>query len=296
MIDRLINDSIFLRSIKDDDFEELIPEKLNSLFDNTTHKDCINRIYQLYEGKYPEISIQMIKDLHCIGSVKLMDILVLLYFSKNKDDIINELNPDVLLVYKIIKVNPGLLNCQLIPTIIRFGLLDLLKAQNHELSESNLLDACLYGHLEIVEYIFSLNTNIRYKDSCYRNACRSGNLKLVKWVWKNILLENIELFNDILTCQYVFGMVCAWKHLDLVKYLWELSFQDGFNRFSMNSVIYYSLTNISDKLNLTKVLYENSLQFTVGKSEFYKFLHESVEFSCEDEVLRMLENLKTSSL
>ena len=231
---KMISESLLLIDmtiINPDIFKDITLEKLNEMFDNTRFKDCIKRVYPIYQGRYPKTILRTIEDLYYLRSSKMIDMLVLMHHSSYKDDIISKLNPNIIIEYEKIKQKEKELPTSIrfmfcennkleIVLIISLELVDLFKSKMTYLNlkrtnKYHLADiekvfeiACMYNNLEIIEFIwpdliehfhFNKIYNMdQYKMKLYTNACENGNVEVLKWIWDHVLKKDIRVIDEII--------------------------------------------------------------------------------------------------
>ena len=98
------------------------------------------------------------------------------------------------------------------------------KVESHYEMTCAINQSCLYGHFEIVKWLYEL-THFASREMyfSFRNACRGGHLNMAKWIY---LVEEIDIHNDHgMDCSLVTSVkkeghnhILKWLHkLDLSK-------------------------------------------------------------------------------
>ena len=143
MLEEIISDSSLLIGKNVNDLDEF--------------KDIIKRIIPIYKIKYPRcietnapILIKLINDFYYLDSLKLIDLLILLYYFPNKDDILPLLNENIIFKYKSI-----IHKDTMIKTIIMTGTLNLLKWKKHVFTRLELVWILYNAPKEKIQYLFN---------------------------------------------------------------------------------------------------------------------------------------------
>ena len=268
-MDKLIDDSPFLIDMRDNEpegFKDITVKKLNELFDDTNHKDCIDRIYPIYKGVFPDLSnhnilIQLAEDLHYLHCYKLKDILIVIHFKEKRDDIISRFKHDLMLEYSSIIKNINVYH-SFKEVLIVNSLVDLLKYYNFVIRVNHLYLACECSDLKTFKYIWEstydmdheynfteifelacrsgifekatiiYEHSIRLKNKVniyvfsFQNACVSGNILLAKWIWGFIYHDKIPISYDFYFASS-FENACLSGNLEMVQWVWKLGTQSS---------------------------------------------------------------------
>ena len=190
ILDELVLESKFLSNISMEEIENV--QQLNAIFDDIPkYKDVILRVYELYQNGYFEITdhtyfIQLVNDLHYMHSLKEQDLLIILYFYSDRHNILNLLNDDIILEYKVIDEHFKLKNK------ICTHLLKLNYKRNmlHSNNDQVFRDACRSGYIEVVQYLWQISFQLGVgqidihieNDECLKIAQENNHEELVEWI------------------------------------------------------------------------------------------------------------------
>ena len=207
LLDKVIKESVVLSLLSaDEDFKNISAQKFNEYFNGTNKphvRDIIFKLISIYEGKYPNFDIMstnevfnLIRGIHSLETIKIKDLLVLLHFYKYKEVILEHLDVYINDDYNNIKILGNLKD-----TLISLDLVDLLRTRGYTFTAQDLVLACKYGSLNVVKYIIDKQYDINYQynpkrnpyddniavhiynEELFQNACNSGNLELVQYLW-----------------------------------------------------------------------------------------------------------------
>ena len=245
----IIADSPSLISLAVNDpigFENISSEQLNSMFDNTDFKDCINRIEPLYTGnylKYVKIKnnmkffIQLIHDLDYLNLSKEIELMIILHFNPEKDYILSKLNECAIQKYRSI-----IFDKSFIKTCISLNLIDLLifKSKTKKISHDDFSFACRHGSLLMVKFIIRLPCSDihRFNEEVFRNTCGSGSLEKAQYIWEWSLHSSSGKINlhvkhhESDYSELILKEACRSGNIELLDWLWKLSLQPGIGKFS----------------------------------------------------------------
>ena len=231
LANKIINDSAILTSIRElrpDVLENINAEELNDRVNNFPYipsQNIINRVSELYNEipRYPNYldeMIQLINDTDYLNSSKEIDLLVLLHFYPifNKT-ILNEISPRSEYDYSNIKFK-----FTIIETAIANDLVDILKSRNYQFKILDLYLSCSYGSLKLFKYILnSLNQRDIDIHIAFANACKSGNIEMVKYIYLTYSSEiDIHYSNEL-----PFKNAVESGNVELAEYIWNLGIKSG---------------------------------------------------------------------
>ena len=289
-------------------FENITLEVLNGYFD-TINKDIILRIYPIYEGIYPdlrnkkvdkfndyELYNQLLEDLNFLGSSKEHDLLVLLYYFTDKNDIICLFNQRISSNYSLISNNVAMKK-----TIISDNLVDLLKSliiegRKFTFDSDDFIIACWNGCLEMAIYLYDNGGIIWTKKNinhAFFSACCSGNLELVK------LVRNLFTFKILQEDGLRFLLnSCNSGNIKLVDYVWKLLCKDGVAKFAIhcNHESVFKDACWKGNFKLAKYLLNASLEDGIGKIDIHIDREQPFRLACESENLILCKWLWEISL
>lgn len=102
--------------------------------------------------------------------------------------------------------------------------------------------ACIFGYLDIVEYLYQMyhnKINIHiYDDIIYRHSCEYGQLEIVKF-----LLQTVKNINIYTQGSYGFQKSCQNNHTELTKFLYQYSLEHSKNGHTRDYTFYYLCTH-----------------------------------------------------
>lgn len=126
-----------------------------------------------------------------------------------------------------------------------------LEYENDE-SITPFANACLNGHLEIAQWLYTIDQNVFYTNEYYSDnfvlSCESGNLKIPQWLFEINPNINIHRFND-----YAFYRVCNLGHLEIAQWLYNIDKNIDFKyneEFTNKNENFFSLVCSNGYLNL----------------------------------------------
>ena len=142
-----------------------------------------------------------------------------------------------------------------------------LEYENDE-SITPFANVCLNGHLEIAQWLYSIDQNVLNINTFYSNeyninndlklcknysdnfvlSCESGNLKIPQWLLKISPNINIHRFND-----YAFYRVCNLGHIEVAQWLYNIDKNIDFKyneEFTNKNENFFSLVCSNGYLNL----------------------------------------------
>ena len=237
-IDKLINDSTLLMTMKEDEdeFTGIDIEKLNSFFEDKRN-GIILRIYPIYQGVYPtniEELFQSIEDLHYLQCEKEKELLLLLHYDEGRELVLSKLPENSLKEYNNMKISDDLKN-----SIIALDFLDLLIWKNYELNRNLFYQSSMHDSLEISKHIFNIisileNQGDIINQNLFIDICSNGCFKIVKWMY-NQINSKIVINNSI------FIYVCINGHVELAKWLYETNLKYDDKKINVEYKIFTAL-------------------------------------------------------
>ena len=234
-ISRIISESEVLSSIKmrmPDLFVNITVAKLNVVMEVAGINSKLNvtlKLSKLYSGGYPNIKedsvlfIEILNILHILKHPKEIELLVLLHFSPDNEDVILSLPSEIIDVYSTISFEKTFRE-----TLIALNLPHLLKIAKYEPSVEDLINACRYNNLDLcrlfVKIIMNCDSSIDLsfnKYEIYRSACLSKDLKIVHLIAKLYIKANIVDFINHINYDMI-RTACKSGVFEIAKFVWNL--------------------------------------------------------------------------
>jgi hypothetical protein len=120
---------------------------------------------------------------------------------------------------------------------------------------------CHNGHLEIAQWLWSLDENIdihKKEEDAFRLSCANGHLEVAKWLYSLNQDININSISD-----YAFRMSCYNRHLKIAIWLCSLCEK-------------YYVKHKNGKFINCKILTENELEEKKNKKQKYELSKENI--------------------
>ncbi len=273
-MEKLLSESELLKSLQPD-------ESLEDLFiSNPRIKESYDLALPIYEGNYPLNNIKLInyiKALAYLGCEKKVDeLLIFLHFNYNKEELKFQMEENLLFRYD-----------QLIPektiflTFIRYDMISPFKylnsTNNYMKNNTDFIQACKYGNLEIVIFLYSLGgVDIHANDDeAFKVVCTNGHLEILQRLIRASIRIDLPFDNfNILPLGFI--SACKYGYLEIVKILYELIFHDfGFEEEGFIEAIK------NDHFEIAKWLYINS-------HEYIDFKNVDFQIRLENEFKRLV--------
>ena len=270
----IINDSkvlIIMRNNEPEIFINITTEMLSDYLNNMNNPyltNIIDRITPLYEGNYPKLKkndtknfIQLVNDLDYLESNKRIDLFTILHFSPLKSKILRDLNDVINSEYSEVEFKDTFVD-----TLISLNLFDLLKTKDFVFTDQNFNDACEYGYMPMIKYIWSKgNINLRVdNDIIFKNVCISNKLEVAKYLWQ-LGLESYQLIDIFINNAIVFKNACEYGNLEMFQWLCKIAKEtfDEINFLEDYGDNLFALACRSGNLELVQWIYNLGIEHNV---------------------------------
>lgn len=151
--------------------------------------------------------------------------------------------------------------------------------------EFGFISACLNGHLNIVQYLVELNTEIHsHNEEGFRMACWKGHLDIVQYLTQLYKTTKYNMIDIHAENEEGFRSACMHGHIYVVQYLAQLHKHTKYNIIDIHKKHKQSfkLACEHDHIDIVRYL----LQLQISKSYRCNNINETLD------VIPMLDNIK----